>query len=148
MRFAALLAFPLLFAGAAAHAQQVAPRSAVPRAVANAALVFPLTVVTKANMDFGYVAVTNAGTAVIDPDTGALSVTGGVMRLGGQPRPASFIGAARNAAVVIIRLPRNPITIRRVGGTETMTVRDFTLQGQSKRTLARMEASNSTSARP
>ena len=54
--------------------------------------------------------------------------------------PATFLGAARSSAVVNIRVPNQPLTIRRVGGTETMIVRDWTLQGADKRTLARLEA--------
>jgi hypothetical protein len=77
---------------------------------------------------------------VIDPNTSLLTTTGLVTSLGGNPHPASFVGASRSAAVVLIRIPKAPITIRRSGGTETMVVRDFTLQGQDKRTLARMEA--------
>lgn len=140
MRFAlplACLALPLVASPAAA---QVERKSAVPRAITQAAVIFPLTIVTKSNMDFGYVSVIGAGTAVIDPNSGALSVTGGVTALGGTPRPATFVGAARSAAVVNIRVPNQPITITRVGGTETMQVRGFTLQGQDKRTLARLES--------
>lgn len=134
--------FLLLLAAlpAVASAQQMPRQSAMPRAVASTALIFPLTLVTRSNLDFGLVASTGAGTVVIDPNSGALSTTGAVSSLGGNPRPASFIGAARSAAVVIIRIPKAPITIRRAGGSETMVVRDFTLQGQDKRTLARMEA--------
>ena len=142
MRALRFLSFMLLLAAvpAAASAQQLPPQSSVPRAVASAALIFPLTLITRTNLDFGLVASTGAGTVVINPDTGQLSTTGLVTSLGGNPRPATFIGAARSASVVIIRLPRSPITIRRSGGTETMVVRNFTLQGQDKRTLARMEA--------
>jgi hypothetical protein len=132
---ALLAAFP-----AAAVAQQPQPRSANPRAVATAALIFPLTLVTRSNLDFGLVGQTGAGTVVINPETRQLSTTGLVSSLGGNPRPASFIGAARSASVVLIRIPRQPITIRRAGGTETMVVRDFTLQGEDRRTLARQEA--------
>jgi hypothetical protein len=61
-----------------------------------------------------------------------------VTSLGGLPRPATFVGAARSATVVNLKLPNQPITLTRVGGTQTMQVRDFTLQGQDKRALARM----------
>lgn len=142
MRALRSLSIMLLLAAmpVAAAAQQLPRQSAVPRAVASAALIFPLTLITRNNLDFGLVASTGAGTVVIDPDTSQLTTTGLVTSLGGNPRPATFIGAARSSAVVIIRLPRSSITIRRSGGTETMVVRNFTLQGQDKRTLARMEA--------
>ena len=140
MRFPILGLLLALGLAMPAAAQQVLPRSAVPRAQATAALIYPLTVITKANMDFGSIAVAGAGTAVIDPNSGLMSVTGGVTRLGGAPQPATFVGAARSAAVVIIRVPNQPITLTRVGGSETMQVRSFTLQGQDKRTLARLES--------
>lgn len=124
----------------AGSAQSASLHSATPRAVAGGTLIFPLTLLTKSNLDFGLVAANGAGTVVINPATGQLALTGPLLSLGGNPRPATFVGAARSASVVIIRIPRSPITIRRSGGTETMTVRDFTLQGQDKRTLARMES--------
>jgi hypothetical protein len=134
----ALSVLALLSAAAPARAQRSAPQSSVPRAQAQAALIFPLTVIIRSNLDFGYLAVAGAGTAVIDPNTGSLRVTGGVTALGGQPRPATFIGAARSATVVNLKLPNQPVTLTRVGGTENMQLRDFTLQGQDKRSLARM----------
>jgi hypothetical protein len=137
MRLALLLTLPALLLGTAASAQ-VTPRSAAPRAQAQAALIYPLTVVVRSSLDFGYLGVTAAGTAIIDPNTGALRTTGGVTALGGQPRPATFIGAARSASVVNLKVPNQPITLRRVDGTETMQLRDFTLQGQDKRAIARM----------
>ncbi|WP_338502181.1 DUF4402 domain-containing protein [Sphingomonas kaistensis] len=130
-----LAAFP-----AVAEAQQQPPRSANPRAIAGGTFLHPLTLITRTNLDFGLVATTGAGTVVIDPVTSRLTTTGLVTSLGGNPRPANFVGAARSTSVVIIRIPKSPITIRRAGGTETMTVRDFTLEGQDKRSLARMEA--------
>lgn len=136
---AVLPALTLLAASLAAPAA-AQEQSAVPRARAEAALIFPLTLIVRSGLDFGYLAVAGAGTAVMDPDTGALAVTGGVTSLGGQPRPAAFLGAARSATVVNLKVPRQPITLTRVGGTETMQVRDFTLQGQDKRALARMSS--------
>lgn len=136
-----LLSLPILLAlPAAAGAQSLQRQSATPRALASSVVIFPLTLVVRTNLDFGLVAATGAGTVVIDPTTSRLTTTGLVTSLGGNPHPAGFTGAARSASVVIIRIPKAPILIRRVGGTQTMTVRDFTLQGQDKRTLARMEA--------
>ena len=77
---------------------------------------------------------------MIEPNANLMTATGGVVPLGGSPTAATFIGAAGSASVVIIRMPKKPIVITRVGGTETMSVRDFTLQGQDKRTLARQES--------
>ena len=125
---------------AVAEAQQQPPRSAIPRALASGTFIFPLTLTTRTNLDFGLVASTGAGTVTINPVTSQLTTTGLVTSLGGNPRPANFVGAARSTSVVIIRIPKSPITIRRAGGTEIMMVRNFTLEGQDKRSLARSEA--------
>ncbi|HEV2043260.1 MAG TPA: DUF4402 domain-containing protein [Sphingomicrobium sp.] len=103
---------------------------------AEAALMRPLTLVKLADMDFGKLGVTTAGTAVIDPVTNTLSVTGGVIRLGGTPQAARFAGATFSSAVVNIKIPNNTILLTRIGGTQTIQLNDFTLDGQSKRTLA------------
>ena len=51
----------------------------------------------------------------------------------GLPYAALFEAISPAKNVVIIRIPRNPITLTRVGGTETMTVSNWTLSGNSKR---------------
>jgi hypothetical protein len=84
--------------------------------------------------------VTGAGTAVVNPNTDAMTTTGGVLHAGGFPYAALFEAVSPAKAVVIIRLPRNPITVTRVGGTETMRVSDWTLSGNNRRTLAAQEA--------
>jgi len=124
-----------LLAPASAHAA-----GATPAARAHAAVMHPLSLVLKGDLDFGMVAVTGAGSAVIEPNANVMTTSGGVVPLGGSPTAATFIGAAGSASVVIIRVPKTAILITRVGGMETMSVGDFTLQGQNKRTLARQES--------
>jgi hypothetical protein len=100
-------------------------------------LLFPLSVEKVEDLDFGYLAVTSAGTAVINPDTNVMTTTGGVVALGGSRHAALFAGSSNRSSVVVnIKIPNQPITLTRVGGTQTMTVSNFTLQGQSKRTIA------------
>lgn len=106
-------------------------------ATADAVIILPLTVTKLDDMDFGYVSVTTAGTAVLEPNAGTFSTTGGVVPVGGSPHCALFVGASKDSAVVNIKVPNKPSTLTRVGGTETMTVTNFTLQGQSKRALAK-----------
>ncbi len=118
-----------------------APGSAAPIAsptppAAQAALMRPLTLTKLADMDFGSLGVTTAGTAVIDPVTNTMSVTGGVIRLGGTPHAARFAGATSSSAVVNIKIPNNTILLTRIGGTQTIQLNAFTLDGQSKRALA------------
>jgi hypothetical protein len=87
-------------------------------------------------MEFGGISAPAAGTVILNPNTGAVTYTGGVFASGGTPRPAEFLGASRKKTVVNIRIPKNPIALRRVGGTETLTVSSWTLQGHDKRELA------------
>ena len=133
------LRFPLLtmaLAALIAPAVQAAPIASPTPPAAQAALMRPLTLSKLADMDFGYLGVTTAGTAVINPVTNTMAVTGGVVRLGGTPHAARFAGATQSSAVVIIRIPNGAITLTRVGGTQTITLDSFTLDGQSKRAMA------------
>jgi hypothetical protein len=115
-------------------------RAAVPLAQSDvqAAIILPVTVTKLSDMDFGHLTVTTAGTAVLEPNADTFSTTGGVTGIGGAPQCAEFVGASKDSSVVNIKLPNKPSTLTRVGGTETMTVSNFTLQGQNKRTLAKL----------
>ena len=113
-----------------------APISAPVPPQAQAALMRPLTLTKLADMDFGYLGVTTAGTAVINPVTNTMSITGGVIRLGGTPHAARFAGATSSSAVVNIKVPNNTVLLTRVGGTQTIQLNAFTLDGQSKRAMA------------
>ncbi len=128
---------PLTAAALIAAPAMAAPIVSPTPPAAQAALMRPLTLTKLADMDFGYLGVTAAGTAVIDPVTNTLSVTGGVIRLGGTPHAARFAGATSSSAVVNIKIPNNTILLIRVGGTQTIQLNAFTLDGQSKRTMAR-----------
>lgn len=131
------LASALLALGALAPAR-AAPLAAQQDASASIALLHPLELLKREDLDFGYVGVgAAAGTVVINPNTGAINATGGAFLLGGTPHPALFTGAAGSSSVVIIRIPKQSITLTRVTGTETMTVSNFTLQGLDKRQAAR-----------
>ena len=113
-----------------------APKSAPTPPDAGAELMRPLTLTKVRNMDFGTIGVTTAGTATINPVTNAISVTGGVTSLGGTIQSARFAGATSSSAVVNIKVPNSAVFITRQGGTETIRVDSFTLDGQSKRTMA------------
>ena len=107
-------------------------------AAASVAILHPLEIIKREDLDFGYVMVPTApGTVVIDPTTNGISSTGGVILLGGTPHAAMFTGAAKSNSVVNIKIPKQPITLTRVGGGATMTVSKFTLQGLDKRQAAR-----------
>jgi hypothetical protein len=109
------------------------------QATSTAAVLHPINVIKRADLDFGYLAAgTTAGTVVINPNTDAISTTGGVVLLGGTPHSAAFIGAAGSSSVVNIKLPNQPFTLTRAGGTETMTVSNLTLEGLDKRFVAKL----------
>jgi hypothetical protein len=118
----ALSAVPPAFA---APVQQNAP--------AEAAVLSPLSVIKRADLAFGTLVVTGAGTAVVDPVSGARTATGGVVPAGNAAHAATFTATGSRNAVALIRLPKNPATVTRVGGTETMTVSNWTLDGNTNR---------------
>ena len=118
-RVARFTALSSLLALSLSAASVAAPVRANPKAKGRVTLVKPLTL-----------------QRVIDPLSGAMSVSGGLIPLGGMPSPARYAGAASKNTVVNIRVPKQPVLITRVGGTETLSVSNFTLDGQDKRTLA------------
>lgn len=119
-------------------AGQAAPVAAPTPAQANAVMLFPLEIVKNRDLDFGNIASTGvAGTVVINPETDTIAATGGALLVGGgTPHAAQFTGAAQGNHVVIIRIPKQPVTLTRVGGTDTMTANNFTLQGLDRRAVA------------
>lgn len=125
-----------LFAPAIGRAG-AAPVSARINADGEVALLHPLEIIRKRDLDFGYVArPAVAGSVTINPNTGAVTTTGGLMLLGGTRHSALFTGAAKSNSVVIVRIPKQPVTLTRFGGTDTMTVSNFTLEGLDKRQAA------------
>ena len=120
----------LFGAGAAA-----APVPATTNAGGKAIVLSSLSVIKQADLDFGTLAVGGAGTALINPVSGVLTVTGGIAPIGSAAHRAIFTAIGSRNSVVVIRLPKNPVTITRLGGTETMTVSNWTLDGSSNRKI-------------
>jgi hypothetical protein len=127
---------PIVIAGTA----QAAPVAATADAAGHATLVGSLGVLKRADLDFGELAVAGVGTAVIDPASGSLTTTGGVTRIDTSAHAATFTGTGSRNSVVLIRLPKNPIMLTRVGGTETMTVSNWTLDGKANRKIPPSQA--------
>jgi uncharacterized protein DUF4402 len=132
-----LLGLAALFAPALAHAAPVAPNR---NATATVVIAPPASVRKLEDLNFASLIVNGAGTAIVDPNTDGMTTTGGVMYATGLHYAALFEAVSPVKAVVIIRIPRNPITVTRVSGTETMTVSNWTLSGSSRRTVAAQEA--------
>jgi len=112
-----------------------APKSA--SAKGSATVLHPLTLVNNQDMDFGILAVTTGGTAVLDPSTGIVSPSGGVTVLRGTSTAALFTGAASGGSVVNIKLSNQSVNLTRIGGTEKIVLSSLTLDGPSKRTMAK-----------
>src|SRR5690242_14836568 len=113
LRLCLLAVLALLAPAAAAAAPAVSST-----ATGTAAVLSPVSVIKNTDMDFGTLVVTGAGTAVIDPVSGSVTTTGGVTKSGTAAHPATFISTGSKNAVVHIKLPTNPITLTRAGGTE------------------------------
>ena len=126
---AALIASPSL-------AAPVAPNL---NATGTATVTNPASLRKLNDLNFGLLTVTTAGTATINPDTEALTATGGVIVAGGLHYSAMFEAVSPVKNVVHIRIPNSPSTLTRVGGTETMTVSNFTLPGSSNRNVVARE---------
>ncbi|HMT43326.1 MAG TPA: DUF4402 domain-containing protein [Chakrabartia sp.] len=119
---ASFVALILALAGMAAPAQ--AAGAAGPSTVV---VVRPLSFFSVDDLNFGkLLAGTTAGTIVISP-TGARTSTGGVTPVGGGTSPATFTGQGTYNQIVNISMAATPINITRVGGTQTMQVRTFTI---------------------
>jgi hypothetical protein len=108
-------------------------------AIGVAAIILPAEVTKLNDMDFGFVTVTTAGTAIVDSNTGGVSTTGGVLFAGGLPHAAQFEAVSPSKTIVHIRLPRQPITLTRSGGTETMSVDEWTINGNATRNVVAHE---------
>ena len=131
-RLAALLA---LLAPAGAFASP--PQLFLPNrnAVANANIILPATITKLNDMDFGCITSSTAGTAILDSNTGAVTTTGGVTFAGCLPHAAQFAAVSPSKTVVRITIPNKPVTLTRVGGTETMTIDTWTINGATTRNV-------------
>ena len=125
-----------LFAPALVHAAPVAPDR---QATSTVVITPPASVRKMQDLNFASLTVTGAGTAIVDPNTDGMTTTGGVLYVGGLHYAALFDAVSPALVVVIIRIPRNPITVTRVGGTETMTVSNWTLSGAARRTVVALQ---------
>jgi spore coat protein U-like protein len=93
---------------------------------AEAIVVAPLALVANEDLNFGRIAPTPAGgTVTLNPDTNVCTTTGTIVRVG-TCQPAEFSGMGIRRMRLRIQIPTT-ITLTRVGGTQTMTVDNVTL---------------------
>ena len=136
LRLALLLAFAAPTAAHAAPPQLFLPNK---NATSTAKIILPAQIIKLYDMDFGFVTVTGAGTAIVNSNTGAVTTTGGVLFAGGLPHAALFEAVSPSKTVVHIRLPKKAVTLTRSGGTETMTVDSWSLNGVDTRNVVAHE---------
>jgi hypothetical protein len=108
-------------------------------APAEVGILSPLSVINREDLDFGTLVVSGAGTAVIDPVAKSENVTGPIVPAGTAGHAARFTATGSRNAVALIRLPKEPIEVTRVGGTEKMTVSDWTQDGKNTRKIPAAE---------
>jgi len=132
----ALAAFALSFAAPAAHAAPVQPDK---QARGTARIVNGIFVRKLQDLNFASLTVAAAGTAIVNADNDTMTTTGGVAYHSGLAYAALFEAVSPVKGVVIIRIPNKPATLTRIGGTETMTVDNWTLSGPSRRVVAAHE---------
>lgn len=130
-----LLSATALLLSVAPSAAQAASVGAAVKPSAVVTINFPASLSKLQDMDFGSLTVTTAGTAILNSSTDAVTTTGGVVRAGGSPHAARFAAVSPTNNIVKISLPKQAITLTRVGGTETMTVDTWTINGAILRNL-------------
>ena len=129
--------FGLIALAAPASLHAAAPAN---NATGTANLLLPSAISKLDDMDFGFVTVTTAGTAILNSATDSITATGGVLFAGGSPHAARFRVLSPSKTVVHVRLPNKAVTLTRAGGTETMTVDTWTMDGASTRNVVAKEA--------
>ena len=128
-----------LFALVYPAAAQAAPVAAATPAKGTMQILDPSSFIMMMELDFGKLTVAGAGTAIVDSATDAMTTTGGVLLVGGSPHAARFkaVSPARN--VVKISLPKKAVTLTRIGGTETMTLDTWSINGATARNVVARE---------
>jgi hypothetical protein len=111
----------------------LAPRPASAKTVngsGKATIVTPLSLVNRSDLAFGAIVPSaSAGTVTVDAYTEARTTSGGVTASGGTVSAAKFDGLSTAPSHLKIDVPNGSITLTRSGGTETMTVNNFELNG-------------------
>lgn len=134
---AAFLGIMALVGGAQSEVAAAAKVGASQPPKARLILDRPVTMQKVRDLDFATLSTTANGTAVVDPNTDAMTTTGGVRFVSGTPQSAVYRITSSRGALFVITLPSAPITLKRSGGTETMTVSNWTTDGSTLRLLLR-----------
>jgi hypothetical protein len=115
-------------AWAPAHAQQ----SSNSTGSAAVEIVLPSAFQNLGNLDFADIIVTTAGTATINPNSDAMTVSGGLLSAGGTPKASLFQIRPSKRGAIFIQIPTAPSTLTRMSGTETVTVSNWTISSNAQ----------------
>lgn len=128
---------PAFLSALAAFACAIAAPAAaeVEPATGRAIVLNSLDVTNVQDLDFGDLAAgVTAGTATVNANTNARTVTGGTVPVGGSPTAAIFFAAGRPNRIFIVQIPNGSITLSN-GSGGTMTVSNWTTNGPVNRNL-------------
>jgi hypothetical protein len=93
-------------------------------------VVQPFTIARTADLAFGaLVPGSTGGTVTIDPASGSRTVAGSVTAVGSGYGAAHFATAGEPNQHINVKLPRQPVTLTRIGGGATMTADAFARSG-------------------
>src|SRR5690349_5176020 len=124
------------FLGAVIAAATTCPLSAqvAPSATGSAVVEIaePSVLLAVEDLDFADIIVAAPGTAVINPNTDAMTTSPGLTYASGTPSAALFQLTASKRGSVFIRIPQAPVTLTRLSGTETVTVSNWTISNNAQ----------------
>ncbi|WP_114520951.1 DUF4402 domain-containing protein [Altererythrobacter sp. ZODW24] len=117
----------LCLAAPIALVPQTVMAQTVTSAESEAIVVTPLSFIKTQDLDFGSIIPgPNNGGVTLDPD-GSVTTTGGIVVLAGSTQVARFAGYGSFGQFVTINLDRNRYDLTRIGGTQTMRMRNMTI---------------------
>jgi len=90
-------------------------------------IVLPSAFQNLGDLDFADIIVTTPGTATINPNSDAMTVTGGISAASGTPKASVFEIRPSKRGAIFIQIPTAPVALTRVSGTEIVTVSNWTI---------------------
>lgn len=92
-------------------------------------IVRPFSLRKLADLDFATLATDLGGTATINATSGAMTTSAALFHVGGTPTRAKWRVTTLIPTIVRITVPSTPTVLTRVGGSETLTLSNFTQDG-------------------
>lgn len=118
--------------GMALAVPATAQQSASSTGTAAVEITEPSALLALKDLDFADILVTAPGTAVINPNTDAMTTSPGLAHAAGTPSAARFQITPTKRGSIFITIPQAPITLTRVSGTETVTVSNWTISSNAQ----------------